>query len=351
MDLRVARMDLVLVDDKAKQELFANLSKNTKSRIIKASEVTNTKYPLASVNLTKDLGGGIGAGRQTLIYGNKSSGKSSSCLEMIALNQKNGKVCAWIDAENSFDVEWATKLGVNVEELLLSEAKSIHDALTVTQVLLKANVDIIVVDSISALVPSSYFEDKGELAEGLDKTKQIGSFSKEMAIFCNKANLMNSNTALVFISQVRNKFNTWGASLKPMGGESMMFFSSTVIKLWSSATEKEQITAEVTIGDKIISRPVGRRVNYTIEYNKIGPPNQYGEYDFYYGGDRVGIDQVGEIVDSAEALGIISKGGAWYSFEHNGESISLQGRKKVVAMVKENSHLRDELLEKINGKS
>lgn len=334
-----------------KQDIFDTLSKNTKARIMRANDVINIKYPMASVGLTKDLGGGIGAGRQTLIYGNKSSGKSSSCLEMIALNQKEGKVCAWIDAENSFDAEWAEKLGVNTQELLLSEAKSIHDALTVTQVLLDAKVDIIVLDSISALVPSSYFEDKGEIASGLDKTKQIGSFSKEMAIFCNKANLMNDNTALVFISQVRNKFNTWGASLKPMGGESMMFFSSTVIKLWSSATEKEQITAEVTVGDKIISKPVGRKVNYTIEYNKIGPPNQYGEYDFYYGGDKVGIDQVGEIVDAAEAMGYITKGGAWYTLDHNGEKITLQGRKKVVALVKEDERLRKELLEKLYDQS
>lgn len=332
------------------EEFLAKLDKKTRDRIIMANEVSNLKVPTASVGLTKALGGGFGAGRATMVYGNKSSGKSSSMLQMIAINQKQGKICAWVDAENSFDKEWAIRLGVDIDSLILSEAKSIHEMTAVVCGLLKAEIDICVVDSISALIPSTYFEDKkDEMAEGLDKTKQIGSFSKEMAIFYNKANYLNKRTSLVMISQVRNKFNQYGASLKPMGGEAAMFFSSTVIKLWSSASEKEQKTREVMIGDKLVAIPVGRKVTYTVEFNKIGPPNQIGEYDFYYDGSEVGIDQIGELVDQCEKYGYITRGSTgWYTLEVEEEIVKLQGRDKVVALVKKNGNLKDSLLARFN---
>jgi recombination protein RecA len=323
------------------EELISKLDKNTQARVKAASSINIEKIPTASLGLNIALGGGFGKGRQSTIYGNKSASKSSTMLQTIAENQKLGKVCAWIDAEGSYDPNWAINLGVDNDNLLVAETKSIDDMTAVVCSLMKAKVDLVVVDSISSLLPSTYFEKEGkdDLKEGLEGTKQIGTVSKELSVAVNKFNYANTDTALVLISQVRNQFSTWGASLKPMGGQAVMFFSSTVVKLWSSASEREQITGELIRGDKIIRSSIGRPVTYTVEYNKIGPPNQTGQYDFYYAGDSVGIDQIGELADIAEQNDVIHKGGAWYSYGEN----KFQGRTKLVEWLKENPTVREEI--------
>lgn len=326
------------------EDILGKLDKKTQARIAAASTVNVEKIPTASIGLNKKLGGGLGKGRQTLIWGNKSASKSSSMLQTVALNQKQGKSCAWIDAENSYDPEWAERLGVDNSELLLSPIKTIDDLASVGCDLLKAQLDLIVVDSITSLLPSTYFvKDKDDLQDGLDGTRQIGTASKELGITINKFNYSNTNTALVLISQARNQMNTYGASLKPTGGQAVMFFSSTVIKVWSSAAEREQKMLDVQRGDKIIKTPVGREVTYTVEYNKIGPPNQVGTYDFYYAGDQVGIDSVGELADIAEQAGIITKGGAWYQYADE----KFQGRPRLVQWLKDNPVILEEIEYKI----
>lgn len=324
------------------EEILAKLDKKTRSRVMAAQEISLDRLPVSSLGLTKALGGGFGYGRQSVIYGNKSAGKSSICLQMIADAQKEGKTCAWIDAEGTYDPTWATRLGVDNSQLIVAPSKSIDEFTAVGCDLMSAGVDVIVADSISAMLPSTYFEKEDELKQGLEGTKQIGQSSKELGIAVNKFNATNKKTALVLISQVRNQFNTYGASQKPMGGFAVMFFSTTVVKLWSSASEREQLTGEVVIGDKIVSKPVGRPVSWTVEYNKIGPPNQIGNYDFYYGGDNVGVDLVGEIVTLAEQHGLISKAGGWYTFE--GEKYH---GKKMINYFKENPEKTEEIYRKI----
>ncbi len=330
------------------EEVYSKLSKKTKDRLKLASEVNKEILPTASIKLNRDLGGGFGKGRQTVVWGNKSAGKTSMLLQTIAEAQKRGEVCAWVDAEGSYDTEWATSLGVDNEKLILSDSKSI-DAVTADVVdFMEAEIDLVVVDSISALIPSTYFEKDGsdEMKQGLDGTKQIGTVSKELAVAVNKFNYANRKTALVLISQLRNKITTYGGVADMVGGEAMKFFSSTIVKLWSSASEKEQITGEITRGDRIIKKPVGRPVNYTITFNKMGPPNQTGSYDFYYDGDLIGIDQVGEIVDLAEESGVIHKGGAWYSYGDE----KFQGRARMVEYLKENVSIREQIEQKVlNG--
>lgn len=324
-------------------ELLGTLDSKTKNRFMKASTVSVEKLPTASVGMNRLLKGGFGRGRQTLIWGSKSASKSSFNLETIAGLQKQGLTCAWVDAEGSFDPIWATSLGVDTSELLLSESKSIDGVTEDVCNLLTSGIDFVCIDSITSLLPSGYFEKGTELKDGLEGTKQIGSISKELGVAVNKFNYLNKNTALVLISQARNQMNTYGATLKPTGGKAMEYFSSTIIKLWSSASEKEQIVGQVTRGDKIIQSPVGRKVTYTVEYNKIGPPNQIGAFDFYYDGDNVGIDYFGEVVDIAEAAGLIQKGGAWFSYE--GEKF--QGRPKVVQWLRENPAIAEELTKKL----
>ena len=326
-------------------EVYAKLNKRTRDRLTLGSEIATEYVPTASIKLNKDLGGGFGRGRQTVIWGNKSAGKTSMLLQTIAGAQKRGEVCAWIDAENCFDKTWAQSLGVDTDKLFVNKSRSINDVIAVCTDFLDADMDIVVLDSISALLPSTYFE-KEEMKEGLEGTRQIGTVSKELAVAVNKFNYANSKTALILISQARNKINTYGASLDFAGGEAMKYFSSTVVKLWSSASEKEQILGEVSRGDKLIKTPTGRPVHYTVQYNKLGPPNQTGSYDFYYKGESIGIDQIGEIVDLAEEAGIIHKGGSWYTYG----DVKVQGRIKMIEYLKENISVVEEIEQKVfNG--
>jgi len=326
-------------------DILQRLGKKTRDRFRAASEITVERIPLASSGLTHGLNGGLGLGRQTVVYGNKSAGKSSIMLQSIGLAQRQGKTCAWIDSENSFDPEWARALGVDTSQLIVSGAKAINDFASIGVELMKAGVDVLVADSISAMIPSTYFEKEDELKDGLEGTKQIGTASKELGIAVNKLNYANEKTSLVLISQVRNQFHTYGAALKPMGGQAVMFFSSTVIKLWSNAAEREQIMKEIPVGEKLIQRPVGRPVNWTIEYNKIGPPGGTGSYDFYYGGPRLGIDVIGEALDLAELNGVVSRGGAWYTVF--GER--LQGRQRAIDWLKADETRVEKLLGELDG--
>ncbi len=179
------------------------------------------------------LKGGLGHGRQILIWGNKSAGKSSFCLQMIAEAQKEGKTCAWIDAEASYSADWAEKLGVNSEELIYSPAKTINDMVDVATQLMEAGVDIIVVDSISALLPAIYFEKDSTELKKLEDTKQIGAEAKDMTHAVKMLNYANKNTLLVLISQQRNQFGSMHASHIPTGGMAVKFFSTLFVLAWS----------------------------------------------------------------------------------------------------------------------
>ncbi|NBP03696.1 MAG: hypothetical protein EBU90_27085 [Proteobacteria bacterium] len=329
------------------EEILAGLDPKTRKRVQIATEVDNQKQKTPSIGLSLALKGGFGYGRQVLVWGNKSAGKSSFCLQMIGMAQKEGKTCAWIDAEDSYDPEWANKLGVDSSKLIYSPAKSVNDMVDVATQLMEANVDIIVVDSISALLPAIYFEKDSTDLKKLEDTKQIGAEAKDMTHAVKMLNYANKNTLLVLISQQRNQFGSMHASHIPTGGMAVKFFSTTVVKLWSSEAEANAIKAGVKVGDKIIEQRVGRPVNWIIDYNKQGPPNLSGQYDFYYQGEAIGIDQVGETLDVAEMYGLIEKGGAWYTIGKE----RFQGRAKALEYLKSNEEVVNDLREKIYARS
>jgi recombination protein RecA len=308
------------------EEILAKLDPKTRQRVQMATEIDVQKQLTPSIGLNLALKGGLGYGRQVLVWGNKSAGKSSFCLQMIALAQKDGKTCAWIDAESSYSAAWAEELGVDSSKLIYSPAKSVNDMVDVAVKLMEAGVDIIVVDSISALLPAIYFEKDGDDLKNLQDTKQIGAEAKDMTHAVKMLNYANKNTLLVLISQQRNQFGSMHASHIPTGGMAVKFFSSTIIKLWASEAEANAIKSGVQVGDKIIEQKVGRPVNWIVDYNKLGPPNLGGQYDFYYQGDHVGVDSVGEVLDVAEMIGVVQKGGAWYTVEGD----RFQGRAKTV---------------------
>ena len=327
--------------------ILAKLDPKTRARVQSAQDIVVEKQLTPSIGLNMALRGGLGFGRQVLVWGNKSAGKSSFCLQMIAMAQKEGKSCAWIDSEASYDQSWAESLGVDSSKLIYSPAKTVNDMVDVATKLMEAEVDVIVVDSISALLPAIYFEKDGNDLKDLQDTKQIGAEAKDMTHAVKMLNYANKKTLLVLISQQRNQFGSMHASHIPTGGMAVKFFSSTVIKLWSSEAEANAIKSGIKVGDKIIEQRVGRPVNWIIDYNKLGPPNLNGQYDFYYQGETLGVDRVGETLDVAEMCGIIEKGGAWYTV--NGER--LQGRAKAVAYLKDNPKVVEGLIEEINARS
>ena len=328
-------------------DILAKLDPKTRARVQSAQDIKVDKQETPSIGLNTALKGGLPYGRQVLVWGNKSAGKSSFCLQMISIAQKEGKTCAWIDAEASYDPAWAEQLGVDSSKLIYSTAKTVNDMVDVGTKLMDAGVDLIVVDSISALLPAIYFEKDGNEMKDLQDTKQIGAEAKDMTHAVKMLNYANKNTLLVLISQQRNQFGSMHASHIPTGGMAVKFFSSTVIKLWSSEAEANAIKAGVKVGDKIIEQRVGRPVNWIIDYNKVGPPNLSGQYDFYYQGDTLGIDAVGETLDVSEMCGVVEKGGAWYTV--NGERF--QGRAKAVQYLRDNPEVVLKLQEEINAKS
>ena len=328
------------------EELLSQLDPELRKRIEVGSNIEIVKQPTPSMSLNNALRGGLGYGRQVLVWGNKSAGKSSFCLQMIAEAQKSGKSCAWIDAEQSFDREWAKKLGVNTDKLVYSAARTVNDMVDVATKLMTAKVDMIVVDSISALLPAIYFEKDSNELKQLENTKQIGAEARDMTNavkMLNYANNQDSSTLLILISQHRNNISAMYTSHQPTGGQAVKFFSSTIIKLWSSESENNAISGKIYSGDKIIEKKIGRKVSWHVDFNKTGPAFVSGEYDFYFDGDQLGIDKIAEVVDLGVELGIIEKGGAWYTVL--GERF--QGRAKVIEWLRDNEEKMKELVAKI----
>ena len=329
------------------EEVLAQLSPKLRKSLFAGDSVPEVQFLRSpSPALQKALGGGHALGRQTLIWGNKSAGKSSYCLQMVALAQQDGKVCAWIDSEMSFDKSWAERLGVDTSKLIVSQARSINEMVDIGVQLMAAGVDLIVIDSISALLPAIYFEKDSENLKQLEDTKQIGAESRDFSGAWKMLNYANNKvkpTAIIAISQSRTSIGYISTQI-PQGGNATKFYSSTIIKLFSSESESQAIKGDLVVGDKVLQKVIGRKVNWEVQFNKTGPAFQSGSYNFYFRGDNIGVDTVFDLVEIAEAEGIVVRGGAWYSF---GEE-QHQGKDKLVKAIRENPELVKQLMEKVN---
>ena len=332
-------------------EILAQLNPKLRKKISLGSEIEQTHFAKTpSFGLNRALNGGFPYGRQILVWGNKSAGKSSFCLQLIAQAQQEGKVCAWIDAEMTYSPEWAAQLGVDSSKLIHSTARTMNDMVDVGTDLMKAGVDIIVVDSISALLPAIYFEKDSTDLKQLENTKQIGAEARDMTNAVKMLNYANNQvkpTLLVLISQARNNIGAMYVSQQPTGGMATKFYSSTIVKLFSSESDNQAIKGKIYVGDKIIEEKVGRKVRWDVQFSKTSPAFQSGEYDFYFRGADVGVDTIADLVDTAEMLGFIERAGAWYTVE--GERY--QGRDKLVLGVKENLDIQEALIKKVNNES
>jgi recombination protein RecA len=331
------------------EEALAQLDPRIRKRLSNGAGFKTEFQPTPSYGLNRALGGGLPYGRQVLIWGSKSSAKSSLCLQMVGLAQADGKLCAWIDAEMSYDEAWAKKLGVDTENLIVSQARTINEMVDVGTALINAGVDMVVVDSITSLLPAIYFEKDSDELKQLENTKQIGAESRDFSNAWKMINYANNKvkpTLFVLISQSRNNISAMYTQQQPTGGQATKFYSSTVIKLFSSESDNQAIKGKIPVRDKLIEEKIGRKVKWELQFSKTSPGFQNGEYDFYFRGDKVGIDTVGDLVDTAEMAGIVSRTGAWYIVS---EDKKVQGREAFINYVKENDEFRKSIEDQLNG--
>ena len=275
--------------------------------------------PTGSLGLDLALGiGGLPKGRIVEIYGPESSGKTTLTLEVIAQCQKMGGTAAFIDAEHALDPIYANKLGVNVDELLVSQPDTGEQALEVADIMVASGgIDILVIDSVAALVPKAEIE--GEMGD-----HHVGLQARLMSQALRKitGNVKRSETLVIFINQIRHKIGVmFGSPETTAGGNALKFYSSVRMDIRRIGTVKE--------GDEA----VGNETRVKVVKNKVSPPFKQAEFQILY---NKGINRLGEIIDKGVELDIIEKAGAWYSY--NGEKIG-QGKSKSIEFLEENKKL------------
>ena len=283
--------------------------------------------PTGSIGLNAALGvGGYPRGRVIEIFGPESSGKTTLAIHAIAQAQKTGGIAAIIDAEHAFDRFYAEKLGVNTDELLISQPDNGEQALEVADQLIRSSaVDIVVIDSVAALTPKSEIEgDMGESKMGLQARLMSQALRKLTA------NISKTNTTCIFINQLRDKIGQmFGPSETTTGGNALKFYASVRLDIRKIGSLKD--------GDEMI----GSQTRVKVVKNKMAPPFRKAEFDIMFG---EGISRTGEIIDLGVDYGIVKKSGSWFSY---GDTKLAQGRDAAKNVIRDNPELADELEAKI----
>ncbi|OTJ45118.1 recombinase RecA [Pseudomonas aeruginosa] len=272
-----------------------------------------------SLGLDIALGiGGLPKGRIVEIYGPESSGKTTLTLSVIAEAQKQGATCAFVDAEHALDPDYAGKLGVNVDDLLVSQPDTGEQALEITDMLVRSNaVDVIIVDSVAALVPKAEIE--GEMGDA-----HVGLQARLMSQALRKitGNIKNANCLVIFINQIRMKIGVmFGNPETTTGGNALKFYASVRLDIRRTGAVKE--------GDEV----VGSETRVKVVKNKVSPPFRQAEFQILYG---KGIYRTGEIIDLGVQLGLVEKSGAWYSYQ--GSKIG-QGKANAAKYLEDNPEI------------
>lgn len=322
----------------AYEDFLERLNPKVASALKTAASNEIVKLETASYGVNRELGGGIAKGRVSLTFGPPSSGKSLFWQQSIGQWQKQGLVCAWVDVEDAYDKEWAARLGVNNDELIMINAKSSGRIEDEIRPLLEAEVDVLVIDSISDILPEVFVNDKGEMNSQEDR-KQIGSQAKAITALINGIHYVNKSTAVSLLSQTYKSIGNYTEDI-PHGGNKALFSSSQIIKLNSSASPNQQIKGEVEIDGHVFLKPIGREVDVLIRKNKLGAPFGTCTYNMFYDGDYVGIDVAGEIVEEALAFGVINKAGAWFTYTDDRQ---WQGKKTLQKAARKDPALLEEI--------
>ncbi|GLQ31146.1 recombinase RecA [Litoribrevibacter albus] len=330
------------MDDNRKKALDAALSQIErqfgKGAVMKMGDAPREQIPSVSTgSLGLDIALGIGGlpyGRIVEIYGPESSGKTTLTLSTIAEAQKQGKTCAFIDAEHALDPIYAEKLGVNVDELLVSQPDTGEQALEIADMLVRSNaVDVLVVDSVAALTPKAEIE--GEMGD-----THVGLQARLMSQALRKltGNIKQSGCLAIFINQIRMKIGVmFGNPETTTGGNALKFYASVRLDIRRTGSIKD--------GDEV----VGNETRVKVVKNKVSPPFKQAEFQIMYGS---GIYRLGEVIDLGVKLGLVQKAGAWYSY--NGDKIG-QGKANAAKYLEEHmdianeieSNIRSQLLETI----
>jgi recombination protein RecA len=312
------------MDDNRKKALAAALSqiekqfgKGSVMRMGDANAIGNIEViSTGSLSLDLALGvGGVPKGRVVEIYGPESSGKTTMTLHIVAEAQKAGGTCAFVDAEHALDPVYAEKLGVDTEELLVSQPDTGEQALEITDMLVRSGaVDVVVVDSVAALTPKAEIEgDMGDSHVGLQARLMSQALRKLTG------NIKRSNCIVIFINQIRMKIGVmFGSPETTTGGNALKFYSSVRLDI--------RRTGAIKKGDEV----VGNETRVKVVKNKVAPPFRQANFEILYG---EGVSREGEIIEFGVAQGLIEKSGAWYSY--NGDRIG-QGRENVRRFLKEN---------------
>lgn len=294
-------------------DILAKLDKKTRDRVLLAKDTEIIRHPYYSLGLTR-LTGGWAEGRIHLFYGPKSAGKSMILMQTAGQQQALGKSVALIDAEGSYDKEFGARLGVDNDNLIINGAKSFAKAQEAGVDLIKAGVDILIIDSISNLIPEAFLEENGD-TKAAENQKQIGVKSKSTGVLLNSLHYNNKHTAIFIISQVRMQAGAQHFSQGYEGGKAMEHAASQIIKLSASSAEKQQKTMKLDINGRLVEKPVARDVSIFVEKNKLGPASGTSEYRMYYDGPFLGIDTFQETVKIGVETGVIAKGGAWLKYD------------------------------------
>jgi recombination protein RecA len=301
--------------DLALSQIEKQFGKGSIMRLGEANAVNVETIPTGSISLDLALGGGIPKGRIIEIYGPESSGKTTVCLHAVAEVQKAGGTAAYIDAEHALDPAYAKRLGVNTDNLLISQPDSGEQALEILETLVRSNaVDIVVIDSVAALVPQAEIEgDMGDAQMGLQARLMSQAMRKLTGV------ISRSKTTVIFVNQLRMKIGVmFGNPETTTGGNALKFYSSVRMDIRRQAQIKQ--------GDAVI----GNHVRVKVVKNKVAPPFREAEFDIMY---NQGISREGDVIDLAVTHGVVDKAGAWY--EYKGEKIA-QGREAAKKYLAEN---------------
>ena len=302
-----------------------------KGSIMKLGERTDSQVettPTGSVGLDLALGGGIPKGRIIEIYGPESSGKTTLTLHAIAEIQKQGGTAAFIDAEHALDPAYAKRIGVDIDNLLLSQPDNGEQALEIAETLVRSSaVDLVVVDSVAALTPRAEIEgDMGDSHMGLQARLMSQALRKLTGV------ISRSKTTVIFINQIRMKIGVmFGNPETTTGGNALKFYASVRMDI--------RRVSQIKQGEEII----GNRTRVKVVKNKIAPPFRQAEFDIMY---NKGISRSGDVLDLAVEHGIVEKSGAFYKY--NGETIG-QGREKTKDYLEENTPILEEIAEKVTA--
>jgi recombination protein RecA len=312
-------MDKSKALDAALSQIERHFGKGSIMRLGKRERVEIETIPSGSLGLDIALGtGGLPRGRVVEIYGPESSGKTTLALHAVAEAQKRGGTCAFVDAEHALDPTYARKLGVNIDDLLISQPDAGEQALEIADTLVRSGaVDILVIDSVAALVPRAELD--GEMGD-----VQPGSQARLMSQALRKltASISRSNTMVIFINQIRMKIGVmYGSPETTTGGNALKFYASVRLDIRRIGAIKER--------DEVI----GNQTRVKVVKNKLAPPFKQVEFDIMYG---EGVSKTGELIDLGVKAGVVEKSGAWFSYDS--QRIG-QGRENAKAFLKQNPEL------------